>query len=410
MPARIIARGAGALKALAALALLAGGLSGALASADDAPGAPVSRGASNGPWELELREAIARLRSTDPKEREAGVRAILDLGAEALPIVRRELEASNTQANLLRAIAIELDPQSAPRKDERWYETKFREAARRIERGDPLGAWKILDAILTIEPDCPIRDRIQALRVRARALGVRAAILDARLVPKRVLLAPGEPIEISVEAKNVSGQPLDFAFEAREGEVYGAVEIDVFSAAPGGARTRRREIRQVCGRAAARLEPGESWRTRLDIEALEPAPPNVFRRVRVSGSIRPAFLARGEERVNSAVPLFPVDVIVVDRAHQALAADPLGAAREALRALREAPEGRAAQAAAERLFLAALIAATTAREAAIDLLAPAVMDGEDTAGEAATDALAALAEREPDRRALKEWLRRRGGL
>lgn len=358
------------------------------------------------------RREIARLRSPDAAEREAAARALVEIGAPALEPILVELGAATELAGRLRALAIEIDPTARPEplvSGERWYEAKLREASLRMRRGDHLAAWKLLDAILVVEPDCPIRDRIQAMKLRARELYVRASVLAGRIVPKKVLVAPGEKIELAIEAKNVSEQPLELSFDAERGEVFGAVEVEIYRATRHGDTMRSREKRNVQAAAAARLAPGETWRTPLVLPPLERAHREIFRRVTISGALRPAVLRRGDDQYNAPIPLFPVDVVVVDPEFHALAADPVASVRKALADVRGARDGRAHEAAAERLFFAAMIGGSTARDATIDAVAGAIEREDDLALEPALAALSGLADRRLDRLAALEWLRRRRG-
>lgn len=367
--------------------------------------APAATTATADPGARAARE-IPRLRSADPREREAAARALAAIGRDALPTIRAELEATGALSHRLRALEIELDPRAKPRPEERWYEAKLREAALRIDRGDHLGAWKILDAILVLEPDCPVRDRIHDLRRRSRELYLRANIVAARIVPKKVLVAPGEPIELTLEVKNVSGHPLDIAFSAADNDLAAALDVELFRATERGDRVRLREMRTLHFEGAKRLGPNDAWTTAVTLPPLDKAPREVFRRLTISGSLRPNALARGEESFFGAIlPVFPVDVVVVDPAFRSIAADPAAALRETLAALR-APNASEQVALEERLFFAALIGATTARDPTVDALALALGDG-DPAADAAIRALAVLADLPAEKAALIEWLRRR---
>jgi hypothetical protein len=350
---------------------------------------------------------IERLRSSDPREREAAGRALAGIGREALPAIRAALDAAGVEAQRLRAIEIELDPRSRPREGERWYELKLREAALRLDRGDQLGAWKLLDAILVVEPDCPIRDRIQALKLRSRELYLRANVVAARLVPKKVLLAPGEPLELGLEVKNVSGHPLELAFAGGESDLAGALDVELFEATPSGDRARRRELRPLRFAVSRRLGVNDAWQTTYTLPPLERAPRERFRRITISGSLRPSALSSGEESFYGAVlPLFPVDVVVVAEDFRPIAADPPAALAAALGGVRGAGEIAQRAALEERLFFAALIGATTARDPTIDALALALGDG-DPAAPAALRALATISDNPVDRAAVLAWLRRR---
>ena len=357
----------------------------------------------------EARRAVERLASAQARERDEAARALRRLGEAARPVLETELKRLEDITQRLRAVLSEIAPSSAPRAArEAWYEAKFREAAAHIERGDPLVAWKLLDAILVLEPDCAIRDRIEALRVRARERLVRATVIEGLLVPKKVLLAPGEPLELAIMLRNVAGEPLEFAEEGPSRKTLGVLEVETFSATLQGERARRRELREVRVSLPARLAIRESCSTPLVLPALERLPHRVFRRVTVSGSIRPAGLFRGDERFSGALPLFPVELVVIDPSLHALAADPLGALRAAIAAARAAADPHAAAEADERIFFAALLAPASDRPYVFELLRSALEHEADAAAPAAIAALATLTDRPlGDRQGWLEWLRAR---
>src|SRR5439155_17939095 len=161
--------------------------------------------------------------------------------------------------------------------------------------------------------------------------------------------------------------PLDLAFSA---EASGAIDVELFSATPRGGRTRLRELRPLRLAATARLGANDAWTTAVAIPPLDKVPRETFRRLTISGSLRPSNLAKGEETFFGAIlPVFPVDVVVVDPAFRPIAADPPRALRDALAALRTTSDAGARDDLEERLFFASLIGATTARDPTIDALA-----------------------------------------
>jgi hypothetical protein len=385
------------------------------AATPSAPAAPTGTAAAE--------RLLPLLRSDDPAVREKAAAALAKIGAPALGPLEAELAHEDARAARVRALIVAIQPSAEPaRPGERWYETSFREAARRVERGDHLGAVKLLDALLVIDPELPIRDRILALRIRAKELEVRASVIEARLVPKRVLLAPGEPIEVEIQVKNVSTAPLELALpDAPKGDIFGAIEVETLEATPGGERTRRRELQKIDKAIQGRLAPGEIWRTTLTIHddraaALDaetgrplPARPELYRRITLSGSIRSQVLIRRDEKFDRFLPLFPIEIHVVDRAWHALAADARGAIAESIETLRRTHDEAEARRASERLFFAALLAPASAREQAIDALGATLANDRDPAAPAAMGALSVLADQpfDLDRLAWIAWLKRR---
>src|SRR5438045_757159 len=88
-----------------------------------AAAAPAARAQSTAPAattataDAALRAAreVPRLRSADPREREAAARALAAIGRPALPAIRAELDATGALSQRLRALEIELDPRAKPR-------------------------------------------------------------------------------------------------------------------------------------------------------------------------------------------------------------------------------------------------------------------------------------------------------
>jgi len=383
--------------------------------------------------QVRVARLVADLHSQDPGVRERASVELGLLGPEAVPALEEELLRGEAGQARLRALLAELkpgargaDPRPGARQSgmglkdrapppaaeprERWWEEKFKDAVRRIERGDHLAAVRILDAILTLEPDCPIRDRVRQLRIRAKELQIRVTMLEARVVAKRVLLTPGEAVELQLELKNVSGEPLVLAPpDATQGELFGALEIETYDATALGERTRARETQRITSAIPARLEPSETWRAPLSLKPQRPPRPGIFRRVRISGSIRSQTLEKREERHDRFLPLFPVELFFVEEARHGFAAEPLRTLAEALQALREAKDGRAAAAEAERLFFAAMIAPEEERERVIALLAGALEREGDPAAHAAMTTLSVLTDRplDMDREAWRLWLNSR---
>ncbi len=310
-----------------------------------------------------------------------------------------------------------------PRRDpgEPWYEAKHRDAAARLQRGDALGALKIIEAILVLEPDCPIRDRLVALKVRAEERVFRTSVLHTRLVPKARVFAPGEELLLSVVVENRADGTVELAVDPDVSEIFGALEVEVVDVAPDGEQARLRETRRIRGAPDVRIEPGERWE--LEIALPPPAPGarvDVFRRITVSGRLRPFTVVAGERSFERFLPLLPVEVYVLDGPHARLAADPLLALRRTLRDLAlgdlAGPADLAAARALERrLFAAALLLAAPAdRERAVALLLVALAadgTGRGALGHAVMPALAA-ATGEPFHRDRARWLawgeRRRG--
>ena len=366
----------------------------------------------------EAERLVGLLHAADAGERDKAAAGLLRLGRAALGPLEAEAAREEARAARARALIATIDPAADARRGERWYEDRFREAARRLERGDPLGAVKLLDALLVVDPDLPIRDRITALRLRAKELELRSSVIEARLVPKRVLVAPGEAVEVAIEVKNISSSPLELALpDAPAGDIFGALEVETLEATADGGRTRRRELQKIDKPIVAHLQPGEVWRTVLrvnDERALGPdgkpatPAPGVYRRITISGSIRSQVLVRRDEKFDRFLPLFPVEVHVVDRALHALAADPRRALDEAIEGLRKTTDEAEARALGERLFFAALLVPATGRERAIEALGATLASDLDNAAPAALGALAVLADRPlGDRQAWREWIRRR---
>jgi hypothetical protein len=418
---RRAAAGRGVAAPLLVCALAALSMLDARAEGEAAPAVPTATASA------EAERLAPLLRSDDAAAREDAAEKLLALGEAALPALEAELGRAGAALERIRALIAVIRPGLAPASGgraaardrprapdpppgERWYEAKFREAARRVELGDHLGAVKLLDAILVLEPDCPIRERIQQLRVRAKELQVRATLVEARLVPKRVLLAPGDPVELSLELKNVSAESLDLAGGAEgEGEIFGALEVETVDATPRGERSRVSEPQRLAASIPARLSASETWRTPLTLRPGRPLPPGVFRRLRISGSIRSRTLVRADEHVDRFLPLFAVDVFVVDPARHALAAEPRRCVAAEVERLREAKEPAEAAAAAERLFFASMLAPAEDREAVIAALGATLEREGDAAAPAAMMTLAVLLDGplDPDRAAWRERLRRR---
>jgi hypothetical protein len=394
---------------------------GAPALGADGPTSPTAPATPTRTAEEEATDLLPLLESDDFDARERASARLVEIGAPALPVIEAELARRDARRERLRALITMIRPggdpkdagkhQGSRRAAEPWYEAKFREAAKRVERGDFLAAVKICDAIVVLEPDCPIRERIQALKIRAKELQVRKSVIESRLIAKKVLITPGEPIELALELKNVSNAPLTLApADAKEGEVFGALEIDTFEVTVEGERSRTVELQRIGASLATRLMPNEVWKT---LVTLRPQPPlasrQVFRRVTIQGSIRSHVLMRGDEKFDRFLPLFPLEIFLVDERYHALAADPLLSLKEAMKKLRETKDEKEARESTERIFFAALLTPSNRRDQAIELLGGALEQDGDPAARAAMSALSALSDRPPeeDRQAWREWIRKR---
>ncbi|GIW71753.1 MAG: hypothetical protein KatS3mg102_1295 [Planctomycetota bacterium] len=286
-----------------------------------------------------------------------------------------------------------------------WYEDKLAEAEGRMAAGDHLGAMHLLEALLVLGPPRQARQRALELRALARERYLRAEVIAADLQVARTLLAPGEPIRLLLELKSHCAEPLRLHGGRGMGSWNGALEVEVLLADPSGSIRRYRVVRALAIQVPETLAEGKPWRTDL-VVPLEPdrAPPGVFRRITVRGSLRPEALARGPERLYGSLPLFPVVLRVAEQAHHGLSGSALAAVRAALGELRAAREPAARQAAAERLFYAAVLAPPAERDRVGAALLAALRDPDDPAGPVALTALRVLYDR-PELMDREQWLR-----
>ncbi len=253
--------------------------------------------------------------------------------------------------------------------DPAWLEAKVAEAEARLGRGDALGAIKLAEALLIVEPDMPKphRERLVVLKVRAEEEVVRTSVIRAHLSAAKLLVAPDEPVELTLFVTNIADEPVTLGIDPDVSEIFGALDVEVEAIAADGSRGLRRETRRLWDvRRAVTLAPQESWETRVTVPpAVEPgqALPGildrpVFRRMTVSGRLRPYFLEKGgEPSYGRFLPILAVEVYPIDAAYHGIAADPLRTVRDALAELAARDlDPRERRALEDRLFLGALLA------------------------------------------------------
>jgi hypothetical protein len=223
-------------------------------------------------------------------------------------------------------------------------------------------------------------------------------VVEVRMIPDRVLVTGRDPLRFAIELKNVSELPVRLGPGDGEAVLQGALELEILTVEVGGSMRRARHLRNVEVHVDAVVAPGQATRTEVSLKPFGVDSPKLYRRARVRGSFRPDTLVHGDEKLDRFLPLFPVEVVVVDERRLALAAEPLVALAAALGELRAAPppDGPALRDAEERSVLAALLAPAREREAALALLIEALRDPADPAQGAAVAALCAIHE-EPTR-------------
>ena len=111
-----------------------------------------------------LRAAVRALLEADEAQREKARATLLQSGSVAVPYLAEALARLDGRWEVVLALLGRLDPARAKAlaaAHDPWYLPKLQHAQALIQGGDQLTAIHHLEAILVLEPDCPIRREIQ---------------------------------------------------------------------------------------------------------------------------------------------------------------------------------------------------------------------------------------------------------
>ncbi len=367
----------------------------------------------------EIEALIARLRAGRVGERKAVLDRLVALGAT--PELQRALEDTAFESDVLeealrlireRAAGHDGSPETRIVITRRkavaspWVEAKYHLALDKFLAGDELGAQGLVDAILTVEPDTAARPQLERLRRQIREQLIAETVISSTIVPEERVLAPDAPLKAKIVLENRTRE--DVTLKAAPGSPLGQVVLDYEELQPDGTRALRRLARPVkAGENGIKLASGAKTEIELDLPSLHGGKAKgLVGRYRLSGRLRPNTLLAGEESLPYFLPLARVEVIVLDADEKAGVEKPAEAfargvkeARRALEARSEADLERAQRA----IFAAALVWATTERDAAIAALV-AELERSEGSLERTVSAALARATGEPGSFTKEEWL------
>lgn len=188
-----------------------------------------------------------------------------------------------------------------------WVKAHYRRAFDLYLDGDLLGAIRIVDALLVLEPESQMHPDLHRLRQSARERLVRehAVAVDVRL-PSDGIPEDG-PATVVIELRNTSEEVVEIRHGSDpDADLFGVLNVDYEELAPNGSRRRHHRTHPVPSQGTVRLDPRETMSITLEIgEAHRRRDAEVFVRYRVSGRLRPHTLLRGDESLPYFLPIFP---------------------------------------------------------------------------------------------------------
>ncbi|MGE0709479.1 MAG: hypothetical protein AB7T09_15990 [Planctomycetota bacterium] len=350
-------------------------------------------------------ELLKRLRDTKPgPERGAILEELVRRGEAGQAEVEAALREERALVELLAGIEGRWrSAQEAKRPIEApWLDAKLQLALERYAAADFLGALRLADALIDLEPGWARAADVQALRRRCQDRLVESSLVVARLGVSSPVLSRDGPLELTLRFKNVSDQPIVLHQEADA--AVGVLDLDYEELQPDGARTRVRTQHGVrLGAERLRLEPGQERAVPLRLPAPHRRlPRGVVGRYELGGRIRPTRMDVGDSSASTFLPLAKVRVLVLASEDVALAKDPAAALRDAVtRGNRGTLAERRPP--AREAFVAGVLLAERDREAAFAALIEALSVSSPPLSEALCAALS-RANGDPFGYTREEWL------
>ena len=355
-----------------------------------------------------IEELCARLLEGSPAVRLAAERELSELGPDALPLISRQLERHQAATAALHRIADRLGA-DLPRpagSEGHWVSEKYRLAQERFQQGDYLAALKLVEAILTIEPQPALRSQLIELRRRSRQMLLQEYLVSARLEPTRRVMAPGETLLVRLKLRNNSEQPITIARGPDEGWQFGTVIVQYEAFTPDGEWVSRQFTRPIDLNGDVKLQSGEEWERLLSLEIDTTMPEGVvvLQRITVSGTLRPHQLAPDQgAAIGEFLPLLPERLWVAAPEAHALLERPLEVVRKELSALETPDTYDLSSAQYRRLFYAALALPEAEEEGFIEAVIGALPRLKPSAAKRLMRLLSQLTRRFPDME-VKTWV------
>jgi hypothetical protein len=359
------------------------------------------------PQAARTNQLLEQLRQADSVERARLVESLLARGEEVRPEVEGALAEERVLVDVLEELLGRLGPTPAKPQPGRvetppWVQEKYRLALDRYLAGDIYASIQTVDAILALEPDTVLRQKLLRLRKACRQRLLRESVLTANLTVASGAIHPGTPLQARIRLKNLSEETV--TLRLGPGQPLGAVNVDYEELSPDGARTRTRSQRAVrfpSGELV--LRPGQVKAISLELPSPHRRlPPDLVGRYYLSGRLRAQTMLIGDAPYPVFVPLFPQEVVAVHRADWGLTVDPPASFSEAVV---QASEGSLEERMepARRAFVASVLMARDDREATLATLIAALEHASGPLSDAICAGLA-RANGEPLSFTRQEWL------
>lgn len=223
---------------------------------------------------------------------------------------------------------------------ERFLRSKLDEARELYRRRQYQGAYRIADAILTLDPEVSFRQEVRRLRRAAEARHLAKTVVLVTFEPKGGADFPVEKLDGTIVVENLGQEPLTIGLGAES--TLGLLEYTVFEFYGDGSEWTTQGTVVVHAEEDFRLASGDSRRLRFSTEIPRGRGTPVMQYFSVTGMLRPRSLESGDEFIARNVPWDATEVLLLAEDLEPLRDDPwktLVAAYEAYDSRRVAASG-----------------------------------------------------------------------
>jgi hypothetical protein len=268
-----------------------------------------------------IRKSVSR---NEEESREAQ-KALVEIGAPALPYLQKALEEERDRYYVVLYLLNRIWEEEAGREWEdlparedrrdrdgrRFLQEKLGEARMLHESGSYERALAILDAILALEPDIDFKPEVIALSEKVKAGLYQSSVMSASFHFERDACEAGETIRGSIRLGNPGKETILIPLR-EDGMNIGRLRIERRAYSPRGTWARSQADEVLTLPEEIRLEPGEKHDLPflVDTRNME-LEEGGYGSIRIGGRVRPPSVIRGEENLGRLVEIPPVVVSIL---------------------------------------------------------------------------------------------------
>lgn len=203
---------------------------------------------------------------------------------------------------------------------ERFLRSKLDEARELYRRRQYQGAYRIADAILTLEPEVSFRQEVRRLRRAAEARHLAKTVVLVTFEPKGGAGFPVERLDGTIVVENLGQDPLTVGLGAES--TLGLLEYTLFEFYGDGSEWTTQGTVVVHGEEDFQLASGDARRLHFSTEIPRGRGTPVMQYFSVAGMLRPRSLESGDEFIARNVPWDSTEVLLLAEDLESLRADP----------------------------------------------------------------------------------------